>query len=117
MLGIKAPTLVERRFSDARKTKIAPKNQHVTKTSVKHDRAHVIQWSQARQPSQVRPTLPQSRSRRYTSDQIHLQTRFNMLSGWTIILISLAYLSLLFAIAYFGDKSSAGKQWASNPVI
>lgn len=40
-----------------------------------------------------------------------------MLSGWTIILISLAYLGLLFAIAYFGDKSSAGKQWASNPVI
>ncbi len=40
-----------------------------------------------------------------------------MLSGWSIILISLAYLGLLFAIAYFGDKSSAGKQWASNPVV
>jgi len=40
-----------------------------------------------------------------------------MLSGWSIILISLAYLGLLFAIAYFGDKSSAGKQWASNPLV
>jgi len=40
-----------------------------------------------------------------------------MLPGWTIILISLTYLGLLFAIAYFGDKSRAGKQWASNPVI
>lgn len=40
-----------------------------------------------------------------------------MLSGWTIILISLAYLCLLFALAYYGDKSSAGKRWASNPVV
>jgi PAS domain S-box-containing protein len=27
-----------------------------------------------------------------------------MLSGWTVIMISLAYVSLLFTIAYFGDK-------------
>jgi len=40
-----------------------------------------------------------------------------MLSGWTIILISLAYLCLLFALAYYGDKSSSGKQWASNPWV
>ncbi|GGC07447.1 hypothetical protein GCM10011352_37170 [Marinobacterium zhoushanense] len=40
-----------------------------------------------------------------------------MLSGWTIILISLAYLCLLFALAYYGDKSSAGKQWAANPWV
>lgn len=40
-----------------------------------------------------------------------------MLSGWTIILISLAYLCLLFGLAYYGDKSDAGKKWASNPVV
>ncbi|WP_027852681.1 hybrid sensor histidine kinase/response regulator [Marinobacterium litorale] len=40
-----------------------------------------------------------------------------MLSGWTIITISLGYLCLLFALAYYGDKSSAGKKWASNPVV
>ena len=28
-----------------------------------------------------------------------------MLSGWTVIMISLAYVGLLFAIAYYGDKA------------
>ena len=41
-----------------------------------------------------------------------------MLSGWSIILISLAYLCLLFAIAYFGDKSAEkNRQTASRPII
>ncbi|KAA0876605.1 hybrid sensor histidine kinase/response regulator [Nitrincola tapanii] len=40
-----------------------------------------------------------------------------MLSGWLIILISIAYLILLFAIAYYGDKSATGQRWASHPVI
>ncbi len=40
-----------------------------------------------------------------------------MISGLTITLISLAYLGLLFAIAYLGDRSSTGKNWASNPII
>lgn len=37
-----------------------------------------------------------------------------MLSGWTVIMISLAYVGLLFAIAYYGDKATTpnriGKQ-------
>ncbi|MGB0663605.1 MAG: NahK/ErcS family hybrid sensor histidine kinase/response regulator [Pontibacterium sp.] len=40
-----------------------------------------------------------------------------MLSGWTIILISLAYVGLLFGIAYFGDKTSAAKRWIGQPFI
>ncbi|MDO6564690.1 hybrid sensor histidine kinase/response regulator [Amphritea sp. 1_MG-2023] len=40
-----------------------------------------------------------------------------MLSGGSIILISLAYVGLLFAIAYFGDRSAQGRSYASNPVI
>lgn len=40
-----------------------------------------------------------------------------MLSGWTIVLISLLYMGLLFGLAYYGDRSDAGKKWASNPVI
>ncbi len=40
-----------------------------------------------------------------------------MLSGWIIILISIAYLMLLFAIAYYGDKSATGQRWASHPVV
>lgn len=40
-----------------------------------------------------------------------------MISGLTITLISLAYLGLLFGIAYLGDRSKAGESWASNPVI
>lgn len=41
-----------------------------------------------------------------------------MLSGWSIILISLGYLSLLFAIAYYGDKSAEkNRQIISRPII
>jgi len=40
-----------------------------------------------------------------------------MLSGGSIILISLAYVGILFAIAYFGDRSAKGRSYASNPVI
>jgi len=41
-----------------------------------------------------------------------------MLSGWSIILISFAYLGLLFAIAYYGDKSALNnKRIASRPII
>jgi len=40
-----------------------------------------------------------------------------MLSGWSIILISLAYVGLLFAIAYYGDKTTRGQSYASKPVI
>ncbi|WP_296059067.1 hybrid sensor histidine kinase/response regulator [uncultured Amphritea sp.] len=40
-----------------------------------------------------------------------------MLSGGSIILISLAYVGLLFAIAYFGDRSPQGRSYASNPII
>ena len=40
-----------------------------------------------------------------------------MLSGASIIFISLAYVGLLFAIAYFGDRSRKGRSYASNPVI
>lgn len=40
-----------------------------------------------------------------------------MLSGWIIILISIAYLMLLFAIAYYGDKSDTGQRWANHPLV
>lgn len=40
-----------------------------------------------------------------------------MFSGWTIILISLAYVGLLFAIAYYGDSTRKGRSYAANPVI
>lgn len=40
-----------------------------------------------------------------------------MLAGWSIILISLLYLILLFAIAYYGDKTLQGKRSAANPFI
>jgi PAS domain S-box-containing protein len=41
-----------------------------------------------------------------------------MLSGWSIILISFAYLGLLFGIAYYGDKSALNnKRIASRPII
>ena len=40
-----------------------------------------------------------------------------MLSGLSVTLIALAYLGLLFAIAYVGDRSQAGKRWAGNPVV
>ncbi|NVK43056.1 MAG: PAS-domain containing protein [Oceanospirillaceae bacterium] len=40
-----------------------------------------------------------------------------MLSGWSIILISLAYVGVLFAIAYYGDSTAKGRSYAANPVI
>ncbi|WP_028471180.1 hybrid sensor histidine kinase/response regulator [Neptunomonas japonica] len=40
-----------------------------------------------------------------------------MLSGWSIILISLLYVGLLFSIAYYGDKTNRGKSYANNPII
>ncbi|RVU30258.1 NahK/ErcS family hybrid sensor histidine kinase/response regulator [Neptunomonas marina] len=40
-----------------------------------------------------------------------------MLSGWSVILISLLYVGLLFAIAYYGDKTSRGRSYANNPFI
>ncbi len=40
-----------------------------------------------------------------------------MFSGWSIILISLAYVGLLFAIAYYGDSTRKGRSYAANPVI
>ena len=39
-----------------------------------------------------------------------------MLQGWFILLVSLAYIGLLFAIAYYGDKrADAGRSLISNP--
>ena len=40
-----------------------------------------------------------------------------MLSGWTITLLAVGYLGLLFGIAWLGDRSKLGKEWAGNPVI
>lgn len=41
-----------------------------------------------------------------------------MLQGWFILLLSLAYIGLLFAIAYYGDKrADAGRSIISNPYI
>src|SRR5512143_727325 len=41
-----------------------------------------------------------------------------MLQGWVILLISLAYIGLLFAIAYYGDKrADAGRSLLSNPYM
>jgi PAS domain S-box-containing protein len=40
-----------------------------------------------------------------------------MLAGWSIILISLLYVGLLFGIAYYGDKTTRGKYYATNPFI
>ncbi len=41
-----------------------------------------------------------------------------MLSGWSIILISLGYLGLLFAIAYYGDKTAQrSSKIISRPII
>ena len=41
-----------------------------------------------------------------------------MLAGWSILLVSLAYLCLLFAIAYYGDKrADAGRSIIANPYI
>jgi Na+/proline symporter/nitrogen-specific signal transduction histidine kinase len=41
-----------------------------------------------------------------------------MLNAWSILLVSLAYLCLLFAIAYYGDKrADAGRSLIANPYI
>jgi len=41
-----------------------------------------------------------------------------MLAGWFILSVSLAYLCLLFAIAYYGDKrADEGRSLANNPYI
>ncbi len=41
-----------------------------------------------------------------------------MLQGWVVLLVSLAYLCLLFAIAYYGDKrADEGRSLANNPYI
>jgi Na+/proline symporter/signal transduction histidine kinase len=41
-----------------------------------------------------------------------------MLQGWVIVLVSLAYLGVLFAIAYYGDKrADAGRSIISNPYV
>jgi Na+/proline symporter/signal transduction histidine kinase len=41
-----------------------------------------------------------------------------MLSSWVILLVAAAYLSLLFAIAYYGDKrADAGRSIIANPYI
>ena len=41
-----------------------------------------------------------------------------MLSGFTIITVSLAYLSILFAIAYYGDRrADAGRSIIASPYI
>jgi Na+/proline symporter/nitrogen-specific signal transduction histidine kinase len=41
-----------------------------------------------------------------------------MLTSWFILLVSLSYLCLLFAIAYFGDKrADEGRSFAGNPYI
>ena len=41
-----------------------------------------------------------------------------MLSSWFILVVSLAYLCLLFAIAYYGDKrADEGRSIIANPYI
>ncbi len=41
-----------------------------------------------------------------------------MLQGWVIVLVSFAYLGILFAIAYFGDRrAKAGRSIIANPYI
>jgi Na+/proline symporter len=41
-----------------------------------------------------------------------------MLQGWVIVLVSFAYLGLLFAVAYYGDKrADQGRSIIANPVI
>ena len=41
-----------------------------------------------------------------------------MLSGFTIVTVSLAYLSILFAIAYYGDRQAdAGRSIIASPYI
>ena len=39
-----------------------------------------------------------------------------MLQGWFILLVSLVYLLILFAIAYYGDKrADQGRSLIANP--
>ena len=41
-----------------------------------------------------------------------------MLQGWVIATVSFAYLGVLFAIAYYGDKrADAGRSIIANPYI
>ena len=41
-----------------------------------------------------------------------------MLQGWVIVAISMAYIGLLFAIAYYGDKrADSGRSLINNPYI
>jgi Na+/proline symporter/nitrogen-specific signal transduction histidine kinase len=41
-----------------------------------------------------------------------------MLQGWVILLVSLAYIGVLFGIAYYGDKrADAGRSIISNPYV
>src|SRR5512141_321572 len=41
-----------------------------------------------------------------------------VLQGWVIVLVSFAYLGVLFAIAYYGDKrAEAGRSIIANPFI
>jgi Na+/proline symporter len=41
-----------------------------------------------------------------------------MLQGWVILFASFAYLGILFAIAYYGDKrADAGRSIIANPYI
>ena len=41
-----------------------------------------------------------------------------MLQGWVIASVSFAYLGVLFAIAYYGDKrADAGRSLIDNPTI
>src|SRR6266540_2371548 len=41
-----------------------------------------------------------------------------MLQGWVIVLVAFAYLGVLFAVAYYGDKRAvAGRSIIANPYI
>ena len=41
-----------------------------------------------------------------------------MLQGWVIVLVSFAYLGLLFAVAFYGDKrADQGRSIIANPLI
>ena len=41
-----------------------------------------------------------------------------MLQGWVILLVAFSYLSILFAIAYYGDKrADQNRSLIANPYI
>jgi Na+/proline symporter len=64
-----------------------------------------------RRPGRRRPTSG-ARAR------AHNPRRVIMLDGWFILFVSFAYLCLLFAIAYYGDKrADAGRSLIANPYI